>query len=239
MSVRHPPIEVLVWGDYACFTRAEMKVERVTYPIITPSAARGVLEAIFWKPEFFWRVEEVWVLRPIRYTSILRNEVNIRQSENTAKSWAERGGGFVATNERAQRHTLALRDVAYLIRAQVELRAHADADPAKYRDQFRRRVEQGRCFQRPYLGCREFAAYFDRPNGTETPIDLSVDLGSMLYDLEYADDKSGRGAPRFFEARIVRGVLHVPPPAALSTQDKFSGIHDGCDVTAVRRESKV
>lgn len=222
MSARYPPVEVLVWGEYACFTRPEMKVERVSYPVMTPSAARGALEAIFWKPEFTWRIEEIWVLRPIRYASILRNEVNTRQSERAAKAWAKAGGGFVAAEDRAQRHTLALREVAYVIRAQVQLRPHADAEPAKYRDQFRRRVEEGRCFQRPYLGCREFTAYFSRPTGAERPIELTDELGSMLYGIDYASGDSQHDKPRFFQARIERGVLHVPPHAGLDASNAHS-----------------
>ena len=102
---------VRVWGEFACFTRPEMKVERVTYPVITPSAARGVLESIFWKPEFTWCVEEIWVLNPIRYFSMLRNEVNSRASERSARAWSRDGGGYVAATDRAQRNTLGLRDV--------------------------------------------------------------------------------------------------------------------------------
>ncbi len=206
------PLTVRVWGEFACFTRPEMKVERVTYPVMTPSAARGVLEAIFWKPEFSWRVERIAVLKPIRYFSILRNEVNDRQSYRAAQSWAEKGGGYRADDRRsrAQRHTLGLRDVDYLITAQIVLQPHATDDPAKYRDQFRRRVRDGRCFSTPYLGCREFSAAFCAPDGSEQPIDLTEDLGPMLLDLDYAPDGSGRGVPRFFNARIERGVVRVP-----------------------------
>jgi len=211
MNGGYRPLEVLVWGEYACFTRPETKVERVSYPVPTPSAARGVLEAIFWKPEFRWRVQEIWVLEPIRYFSLLRNEVNSRQSELTAGKWARSGGGYVAAEDRAQRHTLALRKVAYVIRGDVDLLPGVPAEPAKYRDQFRRRVEEGRCFQRPYLGCREFVAEFSKPTGKERPIDLSDDLGSMLYDLEYAPGRSGRATPIFFAARLEHGVLRVPP----------------------------
>ncbi len=211
MNGGYRPLEVLVYGDYACFTRPETKVERVTYPVPTPSAARGVLEAIFWKPEFRWRVQEVWVLKPIRYISLLRNEVNSRQSEAAATKWARSGGGYIAAEDRAQRHTLALRDVAYLLRADVELLPGVVSDPAKYRDQFRRRVEEGRCFQRPYFGCREFAADFCKPSGAEKPIALSDDLGSMLYDLVYTPGGSGRATPHFFSARLEEGVLHIPP----------------------------
>ena len=205
-----PPLAVRVWGDFACFTRPEMKVERVTYPVMTPSAARGVLESIFWKPEFKWRVEEIRVLKPIRYFSILRNEVNSRASERTANRWRRDGGGYHATEDRAQRHTLALRDVAYVVHAQVEVRPGIQDDPAKFRDQFRRRMQRGSCFATPYLGCREFAAAFAEPGGTEQPIAVTEDIGPMLLDLDYADDGSGRGTPRFFNASLESGVLHVP-----------------------------
>jgi len=211
MTDTYPTLAVRVWGDLACFTRPEMKVERVTYPVMTPSAARGVLEAIFWKPEFRWRVEEIWVLRPISYFSILRNEINTRQSERSASTWQREGGGYDAAGDRAQRHTLALREVAYLIKAQIVLRSHADANPAKYRDQFRRRVADGRCFATPFLGCREFSASFGEPAGDERPINLSDTLGPMLLDLDYAPGRSGRGTPRFFDAELAAGVLRVPP----------------------------
>lgn len=210
MSARYPPLEVRVWGDFACFTRPEMKVERVTYPVMTPSAARGVLEAIFWKPAFTWRVEEIRVLRPVGYFSILRNEVNSRASERAARGWPESGGGYDATSDRAQRHTLALRDVAYVISAEVELRPGVEDEPAKYRDQFRRRVADGRCFATPFLGCREFAASFGEPVAGETPIDWTEDLGPMLLDIRYDSDGSGRGKPRFFNARVESGVLTIP-----------------------------
>ena len=206
----YPALEVKVWGELACFTRPEMKAERVSYSVMTPSAARGVLEAIFWKPEFSWQVREIWVLNPILHFSILRNEVNSKAVVATAERWAQTGAGYFAEEDRAQRHTLALRDVAYLIKADVALRDHATEDIAKYRDQFRRRVNQGRCYHRPYLGCREFAAAFGPPDGGEHPIALTDDLGLMLFDLGYAADESGRGTPRFFPARLERGVLRVP-----------------------------
>lgn len=217
MTIAYPPLEVRVQGEFACFTRPEMKVERVTYPVITPSAARGVLEAIFWRPQFRWRIEEVAVLkhprdsRPVRYFSILRNEVSSRQSDRAARAWGRAGdGGYDATSDRTQRHTLGLRDVDYVIRAHVELQPDATDDVAKYRDQFRRRVRDGRCFATPYLGCREFAAHFLEPDGTEQPADWTDDLGLMLYDIDYHADGSGRGTPRFFHARVEGGVLRVP-----------------------------
>ena len=203
-------MEVKVWGEFACFTRPEMKVERVTYPVMTPSAARGVLESIFWKPEFHWEVEEVWVLRPIRYFSILRNEINSRQTAQIARGWQREGGGFSATADRAQRHTLALRDVAYIIRARPMVREGVQEDPAKYRDQFRRRVKDGRCFATPYLGCREFSAWFSAPEGNEAPLEINEDLGNMLLRMDYLPDGSGRAIPRFFHAELKDGVLKVP-----------------------------
>ncbi len=163
-------LTVRAWGEFAYFTRPEMKVERVSYPVPTPSAARGILEAIFWKPEFSWQVESIAVLKPIRYFSILRNEVNDRESVRAAQSWAAAGGGYRADDarSRAQRHTLALRDVNYLLTAQIVLRPHATDDPAKYRDQFRRRIREGRCFATPYFGCREFYAAFGPPDGANS-----------------------------------------------------------------------
>lgn len=210
MEDQYRALAVKVWGDFACFTRPEMKVERVTYPVLTPSAARGILEAICWKPQFAWRVEEIWVLNEIRYCSLVRNEVNSRASERTALGWARQGGGYDASADRAQRHTLALRDVAYVIRAQIEVLPGVESQAAKLRDQFQRRVRNGRCFAMPYLGCREFSAFFAPLDGTERPIRRTEDLGPMLLDLDYAPDRSGRGTPRFFAARLESGILRVP-----------------------------
>jgi CRISPR-associated protein Cas5d len=207
--VELPALEVKVWGEFACFTRPEMKAERVSYSVMTPSAGRGVLEAIFWKPEFSWQVREIWVLNPIRHFSILHNEVNSKAAFSTARGWVRNSGGYFADEDRAQRHTLALQDVAYLIKADIALAPHATEDVAKYRDQFRRRVNRSQCYHQPYLGCREFVASFGPPDGSEQPIDLTDDLGRMLFDLDYAVDKSGRGTPRFFPARLKGGILKV------------------------------
>ena len=204
------PLEVKVWGDFACFTRPEMKVDRVTYPVITPSAARGVLEAIFWKPEFQWQIEEIRVLKPIRYYSVLRNEIRSRQTAQIARRWQREGGGFYAAADREQRHTLGLRDVSYIIKAQAEVEEGIGDDPAKYRDQFRRRVAAGRCFATPYLGCREFSARFSLPSGDETPEETNEGLGNMLLRMEYHPDGSGRATPHFFNARLVGGILKLP-----------------------------
>ncbi len=158
-------------------------------------------------------MEEVWVLRPIHYCSILRNEVNNRANAGTARGWAAKGGGYDAAADRTQRHTLALREVSYVIRAQLVVSAGVDHDPAKFRDQFRRRVRRGQCYHRPYLGCREFSACFAEPDGTELPYDLTENLGRMLLDIDYAPDGSGRGTPLFHEARLERGILRYPQRA--------------------------
>lgn len=205
-----PPLEVKVWGEFACFTRPEMKVERVSYPVMTPSAARGVLEAIFWKPEFSWQVREIHVLNEIRHFSIVRNEVKSKIAASSAKSMVEKGGNYFAEEDRTQRHSLALRDVAYLIKADVVLRSHATEDIAKYRDQFRRRVTSGKCHHMPYFGCREFTGFFGDPDGSERPISQTDDLGRILFDIDYEDSKVGRGKPRFFSARLESGILQVP-----------------------------
>lgn len=204
-------LAVKVWGPLACFTRPEMKVERVSYDVMTPSAARGILEAIFWKPQFSWRVQSIEVLEPIRRFSILRNEVKKVASADTAFEnpfYADETG---PNKPRTQRNTLALRDVAYIIRACVSLRPSGhDEHPEKYRAQFRRRVGKGQCFHRPCLGCREFAAHFDEPTGNESPINLTTDLGRMLFDIRYENTTKGRGTSVFFSGRVRNGVLNVP-----------------------------
>lgn len=210
MNRNYPPLEVKVWGDFACFTRPEMKVERVSYPVMPPSAARGILESIFWKPEFSWQVREIWVLNPIRHFSILRNEVMDKVPLSTIQKWAVNGEAFYAEDSRAQRHTLALKDVAYLIKADAVLKPHADEDIAKYRDIFRRRVNRGQCYHTPYLGCREFSGFFTPPDGSERPVEITDELGLMLFDLDFKQDGSGFAIPRFFQARLDGGVLKVP-----------------------------
>ncbi len=202
MTVR-PSLAVKVWGDFACFTRPEFKVERVTYPVMTPSAARGLLEAIFWKPEFRWRVQAIDVLTPPRYFSIRRNEVAARASD--------RSDGLLVTEQRTQRHALVLRDVVYVIYADAIPKSGSAADEAKYRDQFRRRLERGACAHRPYLGTREFAAEFAPPGPDDGPPPLDLHVGTMLLDVEYASDRSGRGQPYFFDAWVREGRLKVPP----------------------------
>ncbi len=206
-----PPLAVKVWGDLACFTRPELKVERVSYEVMTPSAARGILEAIFWKPEITWRVERIKVLNSIRHLSFLRNEVDAVIAPRSVTTWMseERSDVFLTDEHRAQRHTLALRDVAYVIEARIDLRQHAPNNLAKYIAQFQRRVEKGQCHTRPCLGCREFPAHFAPVDDTETPISYSDDLGQMLFDLRYGGTR-GRADPVFFHAHLQNGMLTVP-----------------------------
>lgn len=219
------PLTVKVWGDFACFTRPEFGAERVSYEVMTPSAARGVLEAIFWKPEFIWKIFQIKVLKPIKHFSIFRNEVNNVQSDRSARNPEYH---YFADEDRAQRHTLGLRDVAYIIEADIQLKSHANAHPAKYRDQFRRRVKQGRCHHQPYLGTREFSAFFSEPEPEDKAENLNDELGLMLLDVEFnaveqdstiqyfshnetgAKVTQGKAQPKFFRSRLDNGVLRIP-----------------------------
>lgn len=204
-----------VWGDYACFTRPEMKVERVSYDVMTPSSARGVLEAILWKPQIVWRVTRIDVLKPIRWGSMRRNEVASVISVENVKTAMNRGKGALglyADEDRQQRAALLLREVDYLIRARFELTDQADPGDtlAKYAAMFRRRAEKGQCFNQPYLGCREFSAAFawvDPSGSWPEPITDNRDLGWMLYDLEY---RGSEPTPSFFRAQLDNGVIQVP-----------------------------
>jgi CRISPR-associated protein Cas5d len=204
-----------VWGDYACFTRAEMKVERVSYDVMTPSAARGVLEAILWKPQIIWRVTRIDVLKPIRWISVRRNEVASVISTDNVKTAMNRGKGMLglyADEDRQQRAALLLRDVDYLIHARFELTEQADSGDtlAKYAAMFRRRAEKGQCFNQPYLGCREFSAAFgwvDPAGAWPEPIAENRDLGWMLYDLEY---RNSEPIPCFFRAQLDNGAVRIP-----------------------------
>lgn len=200
---------VKIWGERACFTNPAFKVERVSYEVPTPSAARGILSSIFWKPEFEWRVREIHVLKPIKYFAITRNEIKHPIVVSTTKKWAQEGGrgNYFIEDHRTQRHMLGLQDVAYIISADIVLNPHASADIAKYRDQFRRAVSSGRCFQTPCLGLREFEASFGDPSADDVPLDINMDLGTMLYDFVYTGNKA---KPSFFHAKLERGVLTIP-----------------------------
>lgn len=206
------PFRVRMSGEIACFTRPEMKVERVSYEVMTPSAARGALEAILWKPQIAWHIRSIEVLAPIRWLSFRRNEVQ--------KVASPKADPIVVDEDRTQRHTVALRDVDYVVEAWFELtpRAGADDPVAKYVDMFRRRLEKGQRHHEPYLGCREFAARVERAPEVTAPVDQGVDrpLGWMFYDFDWPGFAGGEAPPNtapralFFEARLTDGVLHVP-----------------------------
>jgi len=198
-----PPVVVQVWGDGALFTRPELKVERVSYPVMTPSAAAGVLEAIFWKPEFVWRIVAIEVLAPIRQATQRRNETSDLASLADAASGCKR---IDTIAHRVQRNAVFLRDVVYRLHAHVDLRAHATKREAAYRDQFRRRVARGACFSQPYLGTREFSAFFGYPDDRR-PIDLTENLGIMLHSVDHSTTPASF---TWFNARLDRGVLYVP-----------------------------
>lgn len=209
-------VKLHCWGEWACFTRPEMKVERVSYDAMTPSAARGVIEAIYWKPEIRWVVDRITVLNPIRFTSIRRNEVSDKIGAASIVKAKKAGEGNLAFyvdegDNRQQRATLLLRNVGYIIDAHFDIHSGPD-NIAKHLDQFNRRARYGRCYTRPYLGCREFAAHFalleeqsERPS-----VDQSLlgerDLGWMLHDIDFAKQMQ----PRFFRATMRDGVIDVP-----------------------------
>ncbi|MCY2953165.1 MAG: type I-C CRISPR-associated protein Cas5c [Planctomycetota bacterium] len=205
-------VKLHVWGDYACFTRPEMKVERVSYDVITPSAARGVLEAIYWKPEITWVIDRLHVLKPIRFAQIRRNEVGCKASAANARAAMRAGTGNIGIyveEKRQQRAATVLKSVAYLIDAHFDITGGQD-NAGKHLDIFNRRVAAGQCFQRPYLGCREFAAHFGPViDATESPpVELAGerDLGFMLHDIDFKHDMM----PRFFRAKMRNGVIDVP-----------------------------
>ncbi|MBT9157924.1 MAG: CRISPR pre-crRNA endoribonuclease Cas5d [Firmicutes bacterium] len=219
-----------VWGDHACFTRPEMKVERVSYDVMTPSAARAIFEAILWKPEIQWHVTKIEVLEPIRWVSVRRNEVGKKAGAPTAKQMAGEAGkamGFFVEEERMQRAGRLLRDVRYRIHAYFVLKAkspagmvgHRNEDEAasapdceaKYAAMFERRARKGQCFHRPYLGCREFYCDFRllEPGGElPPPIEETRDLGYMFYDWNFSADLD-EPTPCFFKATLDRGVLNT------------------------------
>lgn len=231
-------VKLEVWGEFAAFNRPEMKVERVSYDVMTPSAARGILEAIYWKPEMRWVIGEIHVLNPIAFTHVRRNEVRskiaVRGKAGVQKAM-KRGRGTLGTfieEERQQRAAMILRDVRYGICAHIEVLNPVESDgsrssrpEAKHLDMFRRRARRGQYFHHPYLGSREFPAYFKLVDGfPPCPEGLSGerDLGYMLHDIEFAPSPNGeivesnRGTrrtarPRFFRALMRDGIIEVPP----------------------------
>ncbi len=223
MGKQSEELTIKIWGDLACFTRPEYATERVSYPCITPPAAVGFLSAIFWKPEFDWRIKQIGLLKQPSWLSMSRNEVTARASSQKSDGSLK---GISAVDQRVQRHSLMLRDVAYLVTSQIELRQHATDPVKKYSEQFKRRVKKGAFFTPPYLGLREYTGFFAE-SSEEDKIDTSVTLpiGSMPLDLGYKKYVRTQGGsehrenpsvinPTWFEATITEGILEVPPITA-------------------------
>ena len=204
-----------VAGPFACFTRPERKVERVSYDVITPSAARAVFESILWKPAIRWRVRRIEVLRPIRFINLRRNEVSaVVSTRNVQQAMAAGSGtlGLYIEDERQQRAGYFLRDVAYRLHAELSLAPGCSEPLMKYTETFTRRASKGQCVNQPYLGCREFAADFRLVTAAcapATPIPDTRELGWMLHDLDFS--RPADPQPRFFNARMEQGVVQVPP----------------------------
>ncbi|GIQ67877.1 type I-C CRISPR-associated protein Cas5 [Xylanibacillus composti] len=208
-------IKLRVWGDYACFTRPEMKVERVSYDVITPSAARGILEALHWKPAIRWVVDRIHVMKPIMFDNVRRNEV---ESKASPKKTA-----IYTSLETQQRAATILKNVEYIIEAHFEMTENRGEEdtPEKHYNIAMRRARQGQCFHRPYFGTREFPVNFELVEDEDLQgfvsyyRDTSQDLGYMLYDQKYELDDKGevkRVTPYFFRAQMVDGVIAVPSP---------------------------
>ena len=210
------PISLEVWGDYALFTRPEMKVERVSYDVMTPSAARGLVEAVYWHPGLKWTVDRIHVCAPIRFTNLRRNEVKSTVSARSARTVMERGKGelYLCTSEDIQqRAALLLRDVRYVIEAHFDLTAQAAPgdNPGKFQDIVKRRIKKGQFYHQPCFGCREFPAQFkwcEALPPCPEELEGERDLGWMLYDMDYSDPEDIR--PLFFRAVLRDGVLNVP-----------------------------
>lgn len=208
-------IQMEVWGDYACFSRPEMKVERVSYDMITPSAARGMLEAVYWHPGLQWHIDRIQVLNPIRFTNIRRNEVKSKVSARNVRTIMTGGSVplYLNTGEDIQqRAAMVLRDVHYVIDAHFTMTEQAGErdNPGKFQDIVRRRLEKGQCYHHPYLGCREFPAGFRRFTGeaaSQAGLEGERDLGYMLYDMDFSDPENI--TPLFFRAVLKDGVLDL------------------------------
>lgn len=195
-------VRVKVLGEFACFTRPDLKVERMTYPCMTPSAARGILDCILWKPEFQWYVRKIWVLKPVQFINIKRNEINSKQGRNP----------IIIEDKRAQRNSIVLKSVEYIIDASIFQNQISEKNPPKkYVEMFNRRVKKGQCWRRPYFGTREFSAEFIEPDNTEKPITEIIPIGSMLFDIFY--NEKGKPSPVFFyDAMVKDGFLNCEVP---------------------------
>ena len=206
-------IQLEVWGAYALFSRPELKVERVSYDVPTPSAARGIVEAVYYHPGLRWVIDRIHVLNPIRFVGIRRNEVTDKISGRNVRQAAQGGGQplYLVTSQKiVQRSSLLLQDVHYVIEAHFEMtdKAAPSDNPGKFQDIVTRRMERGQCFHTPYFGCREFPVSFRRwPGGPIPTIDEARDLGLMLYDFDYSDPAAI--TPTYFRARLEHGVLNT------------------------------
>ena len=216
-------VRVKVVGEFACFTRPDLKVERMTYPCMTPSAARGILDSILWKPEFHWYVRRINVLNPVKFFSVKRNEINSKQGKSP----------IIIEQRRSQRNSIILKDVAYIIEASIYQKGPSEKNPPKkYVEMFRRRVRKGQCFRRPFLGTREFYAEFSEPIGDEVLITTPIPIGSMLFDIFYHEN--GKQEPVFFyDVAVENGILncevsendrmmessHITPPQYSAVRD--------------------
>lgn len=197
-----------VWGDYACFSRPEMKTERVSYDIMTPSAARGLVEAIYWHPGMKYHIDRIYLLKPVQFASIRRNEVKDTLLASAALS-AAKGGAAPFSADIVQRASMVLQDVHYVIECHFTMtdKAAPGDNPGKFQDILRRRLNKGQCYHQPCFGCREFPANFrEWPAGESIPaLPVTQDLGFMLYDLDYSDPANIRS--QFFRAKLENGVL--------------------------------
>lgn len=212
-------MRIEVWGDYACFSRPEMKTERVSYDVMTPSAARGLVEAIYWHPGLRYVIDKIYVLAPIRFTNIRRNEVKSKLSHKKIQS-AINGGEMPALytgEEIQQRAAMILQDVHYVIECHFNLtdKASPTDNPGKFQDILRRRLKRGQCFHTPYLGCREFPASFREWTEEEIPaLPVTQDLGWMLYDMDYSNEEDIQA--QFFRAQLINGALDCRQPEVVS-----------------------
>ena len=205
-------VKMEVWGDFACFSRIELKIERVSYDVPTPSAARGIIESAYYHPGLKWHIDKIYVMNPIRFTSIRRNEVKSKISASKIMKEANgKGASYIDRNKDIeQRATVMLRDVHYVIEAHFEMtdRANASDNPGKFQDIIKRRLRKGQSWYQPYLGTRECTAHFGLWEGGEIPtISETRDLGLMLYDLDFSDPNDIQ--PMFFRAKLENGVIDL------------------------------
>ena len=201
-----------VWGLTACFTRPEMKTERVSYDVPTPSAARGMIESIYYHPGLKWTIDRIWVLKPIQFMNLRRNEVSSKISASNVMQEANGGkqSCIVTTQDIQQRAAMMLKDVRYVIEAHFDMtdKANASDNPGKFQDIVKRRLRKGACYAAPYMGTRECTAHFRLWEGGEIEgIDETRDLGYMLYDMDYSDPEHIQ--PMFFHAKMEHGCIDL------------------------------